>query len=363
MAALQNSIPITAPSSTRKGSSEPQKGPTNVLTISHSPITPSRSPAIPAQIGTPPNKMLDLRLFHHYIEMTSGGYLNTFRNGIDQSTSEVRATWFNWIVGLAHGSPNLMDAVLSLAAFHLRYLNAGDKAVADAGHRYMTRAIGGHGRQLREGINADNAEEIFATSTCVAFYVSSGRHIQPSGEQDLTHWFQSWQGMRAVLQSCWHLISNSKVKNIIHQEHTQELLHAGTHNSQDQPLDTFDFLIDDLAPCEVDPETQKAYQTSVRYLNKMYSSPENRNILKFPGIVTKQYVDLVAAKDPRALTILGYYFMLIIQVEQIWWLQGAVERDFPVLMNELPEIWKPRMVWAMAEFERYKDLGLGFNLN
>jgi hypothetical protein len=344
----QNGLP-TAPA-LRNGPS----GPTDLVSTHQFPviITPSRSPKIPSQINTPPDRLLDIKLFHHYIEMTSGGYINAFRNKGDKSTNDIRATWFNWIVGVAKSSPHLMDALFALAAFHLQHVNAGDKTVIEAGHRYMTRAIQGHSRQLQEGINADNAEEVFAMSTCVTFYVTSGRHLEPNGEQDLLHWFQSWQGMRAVLQSCWNLLKREDLKSLIHNESTMELLNPGKHSDQAEALDTFNFLVDDLSSFDVDPETRTAYETSVQYLNKIYASPAvNRHILKFPGIVTNRYVDLVATKDSRALAILGYYFMLVILAEQIWWLQGAAERDFGFLMKELPEIWKPRMAWAMTEFE------------
>lgn len=243
-----------------------------------------------------------------------------------------------------------MDVILSLAAFHLRHVKTADRAVIEAGHRYLSRAIEGHSRQLREGINADNAEEVFATSTCLAFHITSGRHVDPDGELDLLHWFTPWQGMKAVLRACWNLIKTEEVKRIVQHEHLVQLSISGGE------LQPFDFLIDDLSLWEVHPETRTAYETAARCLSKIACSPDDRNILKFPGMMTKCYVNLVSAKDPRALTILGYFFMLIVQLEQVWWLQGAAERDFRLLMKELPEFWKPRMEWASRELEYYERL-------
>ncbi|TVY88066.1 hypothetical protein LAWI1_G003864 [Lachnellula willkommii] len=269
-----------------------------------------------------------MRLFHHYLEMTSGGYLNAFgtqsASASDESTTALRATWFNWIVGVAKGNAHLMDALLALAAFHLQHVNVADTAVVAAGHVYMARAIHEHSRQLRQGIDGANAEAVFATSTCIAFYVASGRHVDGNGEQEqdrhLLHWFEPWQGISAVLQRCWGFLNAEALQSLIHTEHpsalrvsssTPDLAH--THSAQDQPspLDTFNFLIDDLSPFDADPEAHAAYATSVQYLNMIYASPVHRHVIKFPGFVTKRYVDLVAAKDPRALAILGYYLMLV----------------------------------------------------
>lgn len=343
----------------------------HIVSSHHSPrtttITPRRSrshsPNLPSQINTPPNRLLDMRLFHHYLELTSGGYLNAFgtQHASDESTTALRATWFNWIVGVAKESAHLMDALLALSAFHLQHVHVADPAVVAAGHVYMARSIQEHSRQLRQGINSENAEAVFATSTCIAFFVTSGRHVDDNGEQDLDllHWFQPWQGVSAVLQRCWGFLNAEALKSLIHTEHPSLLSNPGTnvHNGHDQPLDTFNFLIDDLSPFDADPEAHAAYTTSVQCLNLIYASPVHRHVIKFPGFVTKRYVDLVAAEDPRALAILGYYFMLVVRVEQVWWLQGAAERDFAILMKRLPETWKSRMTWAVEGFELYE----GFN--
>jgi hypothetical protein len=61
-------------------------------------------------------------------------------------------------------------------------------------------------------------------------------------------------------------------------------------------------------------------------------------------------MELLTAKDPRALTIAGYFFMLLKMEDHVWWLDRPFGREFEDLMNELPKDWWPRMEWAIREF-------------
>ncbi len=66
-------------------------------------------------------------------------------------------------------------------------------------------------------------------------------------------------------------------------------------------------------------------------------------------------VELLVQNDPRALTIVGYWFMLMMAREQVWWMPGATDYEFWALMGLLPDEWKPRMHWAIQELENRGD--------
>lgn len=263
--------------------------------------------------------------------------------------NSVKTTWFNWIVRLAIESPNLMDALLGFAAFHLRHLNASDKEVTEAAHRYMMRAIVEHGNQVRKGITAENGEVVFATSTFIAFHVTSERITPDGNDGSMMHWFHPWEGIRALLAVCWDHIKSDEVKRLIRYEQALEFV-PSTDAAWVQPPPKFDFLIEDLNPDTVDDETMHAYTTAIYYLNKIVTTPLARHVLKFSGMVSKRFVELVSIKEPRAMCIVGYHLMLVKQVNQIWWLQGSAERDFAILMKNLPEAWKPKMALAIEGF-------------
>jgi hypothetical protein len=124
----------------------------------------------------------------------------------------------------------------------------------------------------------------------------------------------------------------------------------------------FDFLLEGLSLEEHDAATIEAYETAVAHLNTVSFSPIGSHILRFPAMVPQQFVEMVGAQDPRTLTIVGYFFMLLKKVEQVrrvWWLQGTIEDEFKTLMEILPKNWWPKMEWAVSVFEGHGDGDLG----
>jgi hypothetical protein len=111
----------------------------------------------------------------------------------------------------------------------------------------------------------------------------------------------------------------------------------------------FDFLLDGLRLDEDDAET---YQHAVAYLNMLHKKYLPRYILRFPALVSRRFVVLLAAEDPRTLTIVGYFFMLLRRFSALWWTQSQSEAQFRELMDLIPGEWLPRMDWAVREFEQ-----------
>jgi hypothetical protein len=101
---------------------------------------------------------------------------------------------------------------------------------------------------------------------------------------------------------------------------------------------------------DLDAESVEAFKSAVIYLSSIYASPAYRNIFRFTAMVSPRFVELLAGQDPRTLTIVGYYFMLLKNATHIWWVQGAVEKEFKAVMTFLPRQWWPRMDWAVKEF-------------
>ena len=297
---------------------------------------------IPVSMSTPIDRLLELRLFNHYLEKTSQGFVRQMKG---------QGVWTNWITSLALTSPCLMDVVLGFSAFHLRYLAPSDKAVREASHRYMARGITEHAKQLREGINAENAEVVFATSTFIAFHAASGQRFLDGNDLPL-HWFRPWQGIRAVLAVGWKYIQNVEIKELVQYERIeQSQLLAIAEKRLQLPQQAFYFLVSDLDRDGLDQETVDAYENAVACLSGIFDNPLTREVFRFTALVSNRFVDLLAARDPRALAIVGYFFMQLRRLDRVWWLQGAVDREFKMLMQLLPEEWKPMMDWAVREFE------------
>jgi hypothetical protein len=156
-------------------------------------------PTLYGNMSTPSDRILDEKLFHHYVDMSRRVHDSSASSDTiaivdtEHPTKDARLVWFNWIVRLATQNSNVMDALLALSAFHLRRLTNSDKTLTEAAHRYMLRAIAEHSKQVSQGITAENAETIFATGTFIAFHVTS-ESINPLNNDGkfLMHWFRTF---------------------------------------------------------------------------------------------------------------------------------------------------------------------------
>lgn len=153
---------------------------------------------IAISMNTPTDKLLENRLLHHYMLMSSETILRLMGsfNAIENQHQHIPQ---QWLMSLALSSSSLMDALLGLSAFNLRRLiPSNDKQISIASHKYMTGAISAHVKHLQQGITKDNAEVIFAESfTIASIAVGSHQYLCPDCNEDLPfHWFRPWQGVR-----------------------------------------------------------------------------------------------------------------------------------------------------------------------
>lgn len=304
-------------------------------------------------MNIPTDRFLELRLLHHYVTMSTPTFQSRQLGGIliPASGGNIYA---NWMVRLALETPSVMDAVLGFSAFHLLHINKDDKQAAFASLKFMTRAISKHAEHIRTGITPENAEICFATSTLIAFHSSTSYHL--TDEDELNHapvlplnWFSHWQGVRVILAVGWNYIKTEELKDILHAESlsTQTLLLSSNISTPH----TFSFLIADLDRETTNEETQFAYDSAAGWLAKSYSCLVMRNVFKFTDVVTKRFIQLLEQKDPRALCICAYFFVLMKKLDTIWWLDGVAGPEFWGLMSFIPEEWKPLMEWGAREIE------------
>ena len=73
----------------------------------------------------------------------------------------------------------------------------------------------------------------------------------------------------------------------------------------------FEFLLDDLNRGKTDPDTLYAYESSVSRLSLIYNNPDCDYVFKFAAKVPRRFVEMLVRNDPRTLTIVGYFFMLL----------------------------------------------------
>lgn len=291
----------------------------------------------PIAVNTPTDRLLELRLLSHYQEMTS-------------RSSKTQAPWSIWTLDVAMESPLVMNSLLGFTAFHLRRLGNRDWDVYEASHRYMARAIRSHKDELRVGLSEANTPSMIVSCAFILFHTSTNQEYLHSvaGPRLPLHWFRPWQSANGFFGLIWPWLQTTEFgRNILGLR-----FNVQHHASVENVSYKFDFLLQDMEPkCMLDQETMAAYGQAVWQLECIHGNEQHQGLLQFPASVTPRFVELLEARDPRTLAIVGYFFMLVKLASVLWWVDGAADREFAAVMEFLPEDWWPVMDWAVRVFE------------
>jgi hypothetical protein len=324
--------------------------------------SPAITPATPLYIRpstalstttSPNNRLLELRLMHQYTSMTSRTLL------VNSNVTE--DIWQNIVPRMAFGGANyLADAILAVAALHLRSLNPDDKDLVRASHSYMASSLSEYMASLNGGINESNAESLFITASLIAFQSTASRIFirdeadpgDPLSNYALPlSWFHSFQGVKTMVASSWPWIRNSGI--VIPIIDSQPALQLDLNATSSDSF--FGHLLDNLEDeCALEDKglaasTQQCYHHAVSVLNWAHKIPHRGAALAFPATVSKRFVDLIEAKRPRALATLACFFALLKNIDSVWWLQGVARREVMgiVSMFEPSSAWWPHLEWPI----------------
>ncbi|KAF1814985.1 hypothetical protein P152DRAFT_456024 [Eremomyces bilateralis CBS 781.70] len=248
-----------------------------------------------------------------------------------------------------------MSSILGYAAFHTHIHNPGNIRMKLAAHNYFGDAVRKLSKELAN-ITEKNAGLVFAASTIIAFH-SSILWLDPCTRNDRSgyelplQWFQTGQGVGAVVRSAGKYIAGTPIG----------LLVEGLPHKQPEcepvemlaPLKAVFFPeTTPKSPAEVNPDDM-CLNMVFRYIESMYRGLlkgeairiTRRRILVFPTILSRRYIDLLRAHDPRALTLLAYYFAGMKVVEQHWWIKGRADHEILGIIDLLPQEWRMQCVW------------------
>ncbi|KAK6823536.1 C6 zinc finger protein [Apiospora arundinis] len=288
---------------------------------SSSPLTLYRQPTAPHQmfgstLGT--NRMLELRLLHHYTTSTYK-HLSVMGSGSD-------AVWRERVPQLAfssaetalsdNGANFLMDVMLAVSALHLWTTSPNDRTLIHASHAYTAAALSAYNASLSRGIKKSNAETLLITALFITFQATAsqvlgggdrnhftvikqedGRHHLPTSplsdeyqgargyhstkppkyELPLS-WFYSFQGVKAILSSSWTWMQESAVLIPI---------------------------IESLPGLDI---------------------PHTGAPVLFMFAVSRRFIELLQERRPRALVILACHFCQLKSLDGVWWLRGLAKR-------------------------------------
>ncbi|KAL3417561.1 C6 zinc finger protein [Phlyctema vagabunda] len=289
------------------------------------------------------HRSLELRLMHHWTAATSQTL---------SMTAGQKHAWQIDVPSIAYNSQYLMDAILAVAALHLRVDNPDDQTVVRASHSYMASALSQYSSLLNKGLSATNAEALFATSALIAFQASASRrfenHDGPDGYSLPLSWFHSFQGVKTVVMASWQWLRYSdRIFPIINGQPALRLdldpnrksFFRGLLEGMDEQLKGLDKALAE--------ETKRGYEHAVSFLDWAHRKPERSRILGFAATVSRRFVELIAEQDPRALVITSSFFAMTKVIDEVWWLNGVAKREVTGIMSLVPREWWSKMDWAV----------------
>ncbi|KAL1901933.1 hypothetical protein Sste5346_001638 [Sporothrix stenoceras] len=233
-------VPATPTIATIKAAAIAQLGPPPSVP---SAVASQTSVALSAPSSSPAAaRLLEMRLLHHYTTETSKTLSCQNPTAEHIWRDNVPRVAFAAASGSVNTASNhLTDAVLAVAALHLRSEFPQDRELIRASHAYMGSSLSEYNRLLQQGITATNAEALFLNSTLIAFQSTATRifskdeqpmSAQPGGpppaRDPYSHshmsigvssgnyglpmsWFHAFQGVKAITAASWPWLRRSNV--------------------------------------------------------------------------------------------------------------------------------------------------------
>ncbi|KAF7542673.1 hypothetical protein G7Z17_g11378 [Cylindrodendrum hubeiense] len=315
------------------------------------PIYPQPSAVAASPVHLDRDRMLELRLMHQYTTVTSKTLLTNSPVADDIWQYAVPQMAFSG----TSGYPYLADAILSVAALHLRSLTPDDKTLVRASHAYSASTLASYCASLNSGITPENAEALFLTAALIAFQAAASRifnkdDADPKDPNDPNSryalplpWFHAFQGVKTVVATSWQWIrSSNAVKAVIDSQPSFQLdLNPRSSDS------FFGHLLEGLGDelMTEDPHqfntTGQAYSHAVCVINWAHKNYYPAASLAFPATVSRRFVELVEEKRPRALAILACFFALLKRMDNVWWLKDVARREVMGLVG----LFEPGSKW------------------
>ncbi|KAK8924853.1 hypothetical protein H634G_06039 [Metarhizium anisopliae BRIP 53293] len=303
----------------------------------------------------PVDRLLELRLLHQYTTSTCKTLLTN-----SPATHDI---WQKAVPDMAfRGKTYLADAMLSVAALHLRSQEPTDKALVQASHAYAASALAAYVETLNNGITADNAEALFLTASLIAFQATAQRifikdDTETTGNNGASRyttpmaWFHAFQGVKTVVATSWQWIRNSNIVQAVIDSQPSfqlDLNPLGPNSFFGHLLEGLD---DELANESKDKvnATSQGYFHAVSVLNWAHKNPFPPAALAFPASVSRRFVEVVDEKRPRSLAILACFFALLKRMDSVWWLEDVTRREVMGLVSlfESGSPWWRHLEWPV----------------
>jgi hypothetical protein len=263
--------------------------------------------------------MLDLQLMYNYTTATC------FTLTPNAALKEV---WRLEIPKLAFQWDFVMRGLLAISALHLAHFKP------DKREYYTSYALTQHNLGLREAIplllniNEDN---------CSALFIFSSLHIplamaRPRQTEDFLLFKNEGpaelliliRGLRAVIDSSADTLMSGPLSSLF-RTGMQKTRVSAEQLGEIEPLRNLRAIVNEYCDSESD---RNAYMQAIDELAKCFARISSSAVVETSEVfvwfwrLSERYLDLVKERRPEALSIFGFFCVLLKRLEPMWWMHG-----------------------------------------
>ncbi|KAH8672304.1 hypothetical protein BGZ61DRAFT_362619 [Ilyonectria robusta] len=303
----------------------------------------------------------DMALLHHWTVSTS---LAMYQN------SNIFICWQIVVPQLAFSHAFVMQAMLSLAALHLAYLNRPDKTthMTDAAHHHTQGLHGFH--EALGSMNSGNSDALFIWSVLNIIYVFSisGRlgdkiesvsgHISRKDRILGVEWIPMMRGIDAVLQPTYKDVKSGPLSRFLCLGNWDQLDPDKSPDADDEHFcrirstwergvdaQTYDETLQLLRKCrlfirqfeKLDGEAPTEWG-----FNSTWAGP-----FTFVHFAPQEYLTLLQQRQPPALILFAFFGALIHAMNDCWFMDGWGQDIVEAIDDLLGRYWKPWISWPV----------------
>jgi hypothetical protein len=312
----------------------------------------------PFEDGNSSDRILELRLLHHYTKTTCAG--ESLRAMVPLLCHPM---WEVDVPQIAFSSPIVLDALLGISALHLLALQPGDQSMALASRSYFNKALTKQ-RDALPYLNAENAVPLLVAAVLIAHHTWLMTHVTGHLDERYNITLQTYQmckGIEALIRRASLWLESYTFMS----EKPPGLIDCANHSRG-----FMKHALDDLASLSacfrregVPAEDSAAYEGATNEVAVNYSlitvkpvdtSRAEQGILTILHRVPKRYLELLEGEDPLAMAILARNLCLLSFFEdsKAWWIHGAGQQKVPNkavkgIRGLMPSQWLWTTDWPM----------------
>lgn len=311
----------------------------------------------PEQTGEDTVNMAHLDLFNHLV------------NGEWESLAISRRTFVPIAIQNADTAPYLMYEMLALSAQHLSLIvPAREDYYKNQAMRLQNRSITLFNAAIaREKITSDNCIPFFVFSSALGAHHFCNVIRNAEGEfgtfvSSLVNSINLYHGLRAVVGSQWHILSDdSALKPVLQagKEALMGFLEDDNYQAKEteskrltqileDPLDPLD-----SASVEANQHAINIFDCLLNYHRENRADENNiRGIFGWPTLVKKEFKDQLTRLSPKALIILAHYAVLLHHQRQLWLLGDGGGILIRSISQNIDVYWLHWLQWPNREISR-----------